>query len=114
MGGDVENVTKPLGPKKKKQQMFQFSLMSLFSDTVENPCQEVIVPRYRKGPSTCFDNNATVRLPQCVLFIQHDNVHRFAVIFLLIKCILMSVATSASAHRAALSRMTLCPWPCND
>ncbi|XP_075893280.1 voltage-dependent calcium channel subunit alpha-2/delta-2a isoform X2 [Nelusetta ayraudi] len=33
--------------------------------TVENPCQEVIVPRYRKGPSTCFDNNATENTSDC-------------------------------------------------
>lgn len=89
----LKTLQNDLDLKKKIKKMFQFSLMSLFSDTVENPCQEVIVPRYRKGPSTCFDNNATVRLPQRVLFIQHDNVHRFAVIFLLIKWPLVPVPT---------------------
>lgn len=48
VGGDIRNT-------------LRFSLTSVSADIVENPCQEMIVPRYRKGPSTCFDNNATVR-----------------------------------------------------
>uniref|UniRef100_A0A8P4GNR7 Calcium channel, voltage-dependent, alpha 2/delta subunit 2a n=1 Tax=Dicentrarchus labrax TaxID=13489 RepID=A0A8P4GNR7_DICLA len=29
---------------------------------IENPCEEMTVARYRKGPSTCFDNNISVRV----------------------------------------------------
>uniref|UniRef100_A0A8D0DAG2 Calcium channel, voltage-dependent, alpha 2/delta subunit 2a n=1 Tax=Sander lucioperca TaxID=283035 RepID=A0A8D0DAG2_SANLU len=28
---------------------------------IENPCEELNVARYRKGPSTCYDNNISVR-----------------------------------------------------
>uniref|UniRef100_A0A8P4FWL2 Calcium channel, voltage-dependent, alpha 2/delta subunit 2a n=1 Tax=Dicentrarchus labrax TaxID=13489 RepID=A0A8P4FWL2_DICLA len=33
-----------------------------FSVKEENPCEEMTVARYRKGPSTCFDNNISVRV----------------------------------------------------
>uniref|UniRef100_A0A8C6P5X4 Calcium channel, voltage-dependent, alpha 2/delta subunit 2a n=1 Tax=Nothobranchius furzeri TaxID=105023 RepID=A0A8C6P5X4_NOTFU len=32
----------------------------------ENPCEELAMARYRKGPSTCFDNNNTVRLSDII------------------------------------------------
>ncbi|XP_008287493.1 voltage-dependent calcium channel subunit alpha-2/delta-2a isoform X2 [Stegastes partitus] len=31
----------------------------------ENPCEEMTVARYRKGPSTCFDNNITENTSDC-------------------------------------------------
>ncbi|XP_068450316.1 voltage-dependent calcium channel subunit alpha-2/delta-2a isoform X1 [Clinocottus analis] len=31
----------------------------------ENPCEELTVPRYRKGPSTCFDNNFSENTSDC-------------------------------------------------
>lgn len=31
----------------------------------DNPCEELNVPRYRKGPSTCFDNNVTENTSDC-------------------------------------------------
>ncbi|XP_037603506.1 voltage-dependent calcium channel subunit alpha-2/delta-2-like [Sebastes umbrosus] len=31
----------------------------------ENPCKEMAVARYRKGPSTCFDNNNTENTSDC-------------------------------------------------
>lgn len=31
------------------------------ADKEDNPCEEMAAPRYRKGPSTCFDNNLSVR-----------------------------------------------------
>uniref|UniRef100_A0A671W7X4 Calcium channel, voltage-dependent, alpha 2/delta subunit 2a n=1 Tax=Sparus aurata TaxID=8175 RepID=A0A671W7X4_SPAAU len=37
-----------------------------FSVKEENPCEEMPVARYRKGPSTCFDNNISVRLSDTI------------------------------------------------
>ncbi|XP_044071962.1 voltage-dependent calcium channel subunit alpha-2/delta-2a isoform X2 [Siniperca chuatsi] len=31
----------------------------------ENPCEEITVARYRKGPSTCFDNNISENTSDC-------------------------------------------------
>ncbi|XP_056887355.1 voltage-dependent calcium channel subunit alpha-2/delta-2a isoform X3 [Takifugu flavidus] len=31
----------------------------------DNPCEEMAVPRYRKGPSTCFDNNLSENTSDC-------------------------------------------------
>lgn len=31
----------------------------------ENPCEEMTVARYRKGPSTCFDNNVSENTSDC-------------------------------------------------
>ncbi|XP_029946776.1 voltage-dependent calcium channel subunit alpha-2/delta-2 isoform X1 [Salarias fasciatus] len=31
----------------------------------DNPCEELAVARYRKGPSTCFDNNVTENTSDC-------------------------------------------------
>ncbi|KAK5934124.1 hypothetical protein CgunFtcFv8_014544 [Champsocephalus gunnari] len=31
----------------------------------ENPCEDLTVPRYRKGPGTCFDNNLTENTSDC-------------------------------------------------
>ncbi|XP_029989697.1 voltage-dependent calcium channel subunit alpha-2/delta-2a isoform X1 [Sphaeramia orbicularis] len=31
----------------------------------DNPCEEMAVARYRKGPSTCFDNNITENTSDC-------------------------------------------------
>ncbi|CAN9512004.1 unnamed protein product [Ophioblennius macclurei] len=31
----------------------------------DNPCEELTVARYRKGPSTCFDNNITENTSDC-------------------------------------------------
>ncbi|XP_059184712.1 voltage-dependent calcium channel subunit alpha-2/delta-2a isoform X2 [Centropristis striata] len=31
----------------------------------ENPCEELTVARYRKGPSTCYDNNVTENTSDC-------------------------------------------------
>uniref|UniRef100_A0A665TFU1 Calcium channel, voltage-dependent, alpha 2/delta subunit 2a n=1 Tax=Echeneis naucrates TaxID=173247 RepID=A0A665TFU1_ECHNA len=35
----------------------------------ENPCEEMAVARYRKGPSTCFDNNIAVRFSDSLWFL---------------------------------------------
>uniref|UniRef100_A0A674MJ91 Calcium channel, voltage-dependent, alpha 2/delta subunit 2a n=1 Tax=Takifugu rubripes TaxID=31033 RepID=A0A674MJ91_TAKRU len=36
-----------------------------FADKEDNPCEEMAVPRYRKGPSTCFDNNLSENTSDC-------------------------------------------------
>uniref|UniRef100_H3DBA9 Calcium channel, voltage-dependent, alpha 2/delta subunit 2a n=1 Tax=Tetraodon nigroviridis TaxID=99883 RepID=H3DBA9_TETNG len=37
----------------------------LSADREDNPCEEMAVPRYRKGPSTCFDNNLSENTSDC-------------------------------------------------
>uniref|UniRef100_A0A7N6FCA2 VWFA domain-containing protein n=1 Tax=Anabas testudineus TaxID=64144 RepID=A0A7N6FCA2_ANATE len=36
----------------------------------DNPCEEMAVARYRKGPSTCFDNNIAVRVSDTISTMQ--------------------------------------------
>uniref|UniRef100_A0A665SX73 Calcium channel, voltage-dependent, alpha 2/delta subunit 2a n=1 Tax=Echeneis naucrates TaxID=173247 RepID=A0A665SX73_ECHNA len=36
-----------------------------YPDVEENPCEEMAVARYRKGPSTCFDNNIAENTSDC-------------------------------------------------
>ncbi|KAK9528866.1 hypothetical protein VZT92_013002 [Zoarces viviparus] len=44
---------------EKKTNQIQFSVRE------ENPCEELTVARYRKGPSTCFDNNISENTSDC-------------------------------------------------
>uniref|UniRef100_A0A4W6CIN8 Calcium channel, voltage-dependent, alpha 2/delta subunit 2a n=1 Tax=Lates calcarifer TaxID=8187 RepID=A0A4W6CIN8_LATCA len=39
----------------------------------ENPCEEMAVARYRKGPSTCFDNNVAVRFSDTISISTNKN-----------------------------------------
>lgn len=47
--------------RRAPSRMFPVPQRSPSADKEDNPCEEMAAPRYRKGPSTCFDNNHSVR-----------------------------------------------------
>uniref|UniRef100_A0A3Q3DQE9 Calcium channel, voltage-dependent, alpha 2/delta subunit 2a n=1 Tax=Hippocampus comes TaxID=109280 RepID=A0A3Q3DQE9_HIPCM len=61
----------------------------------ENPCEEMTVARYRKGPSTCFDNNNAENTSDCG---RGHSLRPSRVALLLIQLLVLYPVVSPHAH----------------